>query len=201
MARGTLSMRSLTRPLMVVAIMLVGSAAIRFSEGIGPVMADATRGAMDSGAAAIRAATEPELDLLQKSLLSREADLVAQAEIVAAREAAAQAAEEEIARRQAELDAAENELAHAEADLERRVRTAKTANETDIAKLVAVYEAMKPQDAAEVFEAMSPEFASGFLSEMSPNTAAMILADLSPEFAYSVSVLMAGRNAGMDESN
>lgn len=137
-------MRSLTRPLMVVAIMLVGSAAIRFSEGIGPVMADATRGAMDSGAAAIRAATEPELDLLQKSLLSREADLVAQAEIVAAREAAAQAAEEEIARRQAELDAAENELAHAEADLERRVRTAKTANETDIAKLVAVYEAMKP---------------------------------------------------------
>ncbi|WP_340214113.1 MotE family protein [Dinoroseobacter shibae] len=194
-------MRSLTRPLMVVAIMLVGSAAIRFSEGIGPVMADATRGAMDSGAAAIRAATEPELDLLQKSLLSREADLVAQAEIVAAREAAAQAAEEEIARRQAELDAAENELAHAEADLERRVRTAKTANETDIAKLVAVYEAMKPQDAAEVFEAMSPEFASGFLSEMSPNTAAMILADLSPEFAYSVSVLMAGRNAGMDESN
>lgn len=194
-------MRSLTRPLMVVAIMLVGSAAIRFSEGIGPVMADATRGAVDSGAAAIRAATEPELDLLQKSLLSREADLVAQAEIVAAREAAAQAAEEEIARRQAELDAAENELAHAEADLERRVRTAKTANETDIAKLVAVYEAMKPQDAAEVFEAMSPEFASGFLSEMSPNTAAMILADLSPEFAYSVSVLMAGRNAGMDESN
>lgn len=194
-------MRSLTRPLMVVAIMLVGSAAIRFSDGIGPVMADATKGAVDSGAAAIRAATEPELDLLQKSLLSREADLVAQAEIVAAREAAAQAAEEEIARRQAELDAAENELAHAEADLERRVRTAKTANETDIAKLVAVYEAMKPQDAAEVFEAMSPEFASGFLSEMSPNTAAMILADLSPEFAYSVSVLMAGRNAGMDESN
>lgn len=201
MARGTLSMRSLTRPLMVVAIMLVGSAAIRFSEGIGPVMADATKGAVDTGAAAIRAATEPELDLLQKSLLSREAELVAQAKTVATREAAVLAAEEEVARRQAELDAAENELAYAEADLQRRVRTAKTASETDIAQLVAVYEAMKPQDAAEVFEAMSPEFASGFLSEMSPTTAAMILADLSPEFAYSVSVLMAGRNAGLELSN
>lgn len=201
MARSGLSRRSLTRPLMVVAIMLVGSAAIRVSEGIGPVMAT-TKAAIAAGSSEpMSCPTEPELDLLHKSLVAREAELIDQAKVVVARETEVQAAEEELARLRAEFDAAQEELREAEADFKKRYRTAETASEADILQLVAVYEAMKPKEAAKVFEAMSPEFASGFLREMPTDTAAAILASLAPEFAYSVSVLMAGRNASQAVSN
>jgi flagellar motility protein MotE (MotC chaperone) len=201
MARSGLSRRTLTRPLMVVAIMLVGSAAIRVSEGVGPVMAT-TKAAFATAADTPKSCpTEPELDLLHKSLVAREAELLDQAKVVVAREAAVRAAEEDLARMRAEFDAAQQELERAEADFKKRYRTAETASEADILQLVAVYQAMKPKEAAKVFEAMSPEFASGFLREMPTDTAASILASLAPEFAYSVSVLMAGRNVSQTVSN
>jgi flagellar motility protein MotE (MotC chaperone) len=42
---------------------------------------------------------------------------------------------------------------------------------------------------------MDPEFAAGFLSRMQPAAAAAVLAGMAPDSAYSISVLIAGRNA------
>jgi len=42
---------------------------------------------------------------------------------------------------------------------------------------------------------MAPDFAAGFLSRMQPAAAAAIMAGMTPEQAYSISVLIAGRNA------
>ena len=69
------------------------------------------------------------------------------------------------------------------------------AAEKDIQNLTAVYQAMKPKDAAALFETMSPEFAAGFLGRMPPEAAAAILSGMSSEAAYGVSVIVAGRNA------
>ena len=66
----------------------------------------------------------------------------------------------------------------------------------DVAQLTAVYAAMKPKEAAAVFEEMDPAFAAGFLGRMKPDAAAQIVAGLSPGKAYSISVILAGRNVG-----
>ncbi len=42
---------------------------------------------------------------------------------------------------------------------------------------------------------MAPEFAAGFLGRMRPDAAAAVLAGLKPDKAYSISVMIAGRNA------
>lgn len=94
----------------------------------------------------------------------------------------------EIERRISALEAAEQRLsatlAHAD-----------TAAEDDLARLTAVYENMKPKDAAALFQAMEPDFAAGFLARMRPDAAAKILAGLEPQSAYSISAILAGRNA------
>ena len=69
------------------------------------------------------------------------------------------------------------------------------AADKDVARLVAVYERMKPKDAAPLFEEMAPEFAAGFLARMRPEAAAAVMAGLAPPRAYAISVLLAGRNA------
>jgi flagellar motility protein MotE (MotC chaperone) len=74
------------------------------------------------------------------------------------------------------------------------------AVETDLAQLTAVYESMKPKDAAKVFEEMEPQFAAGFLSRMRPESAASIFSGLTPEFAYAVSAILASRRTGVPKS-
>ena len=69
------------------------------------------------------------------------------------------------------------------------------AAEADIQRLTAVYQAMKPKDAAALFNTMSPEFAAGFLGRMQPQSAAAVLAALDPQAAFGISALIAGRNA------
>jgi flagellar motility protein MotE (MotC chaperone) len=69
------------------------------------------------------------------------------------------------------------------------------AAEDDLVRLTAVYEAMKPADAAALFQTMAPEFAAGFLGRMRAEAAAAVISGMTPESAYSISVLIAGRNA------
>lgn len=88
------------------------------------------------------------------------------------------------------------ELSQAEARLRRTITMADGAAEADVTRLTAVYESMKPKDAAMLFEAMDPGFAAGFLGRMRPETAAPVLAGMAAEKAYAVSVILAGRNAG-----
>jgi flagellar motility protein MotE (MotC chaperone) len=98
------------------------------------------------------------------------------------------------------LMAAEKKLAaleQAEQDLRETISIAKSAADSDVAQLVSVYENMKPRDAALIFEEMEPSFAAGFLSRMRADAAAKIVQGLKPATAYSISVVLAGRNLGV----
>lgn len=88
-------------------------------------------------------------------------------------------------------------LENAEAKLRATMASADTAAESDIGRLTAVYENMKPAEAAALFQLMEPSFAAGFLGRMRADAAAAILAGLEPDLAYSISVVLAGRNANV----
>ncbi len=86
-------------------------------------------------------------------------------------------------------------LAEAEKSLSEKLSISEKAAETDLARLTAVYENMKPKQAAALFDQMAPEFAAGFIGRMRADAAAQIMAGLKPETAYTISVILAGRNA------
>lgn len=88
-------------------------------------------------------------------------------------------------------------LVEAEAELEATMALADTAAEDDLVRLTSVYENMKPKDAAPLFATMDPQFAAGFLGRMRADAAAAIMAGLDPQAAYSISVILAGRNANV----
>ncbi len=87
------------------------------------------------------------------------------------------------------------ELKEADQMLRARMAQSNSAAEEDLVQLTSVYAQMKPKNAALLFEQMDPKFAAGFLARMKPDSAAAILAGLSPELAYTISVVLAGRNA------
>jgi flagellar motility protein MotE (MotC chaperone) len=91
-----------------------------------------------------------------------------------------------------------DEKLEALAEAERRLREtnalADGAAAADLERLTRMYERMKPKEAAALFETMDPNFAAGFLGQMRPDAAAEILAGLSPQKAYTVSLVLAGRN-------
>jgi flagellar motility protein MotE (MotC chaperone) len=118
------------------------------------------------------------------------------------REQALQAREEALEERAQSLAHAERRLAEklealrlAEEELAGTMARADRAAEDDIDRLVQVYEAMKPEEAARVFAEMEIQFAAGFFSRLRPEIAAPILAGLEPRQAYALSALIAGRNA------
>ncbi|MCF6315013.1 MAG: hypothetical protein L3J30_01720 [Marinosulfonomonas sp.] len=88
-------------------------------------------------------------------------------------------------------------LIEAEQKLKSTMASANTAAEDDLARLTSVYENMKAKDAAALFEEMDPQFSAGFLGRMRPDSAAAIFAGLTPAKAYSISVILAGRNANV----
>lgn len=94
-----------------------------------------------------------------------------------------------------EIEAKLAELQDAEKRLRETIALASVAAEDDLVNLTAVYESMKPKQAALLFEKMDPKFSAGFIARMRPDAAAKIMAGLSPEIAYSISAILAGRNA------
>lgn len=99
----------------------------------------------------------------------------------------------------AETEVKENlaALVAAEESLKATMALADVAAEDDLGRLTAVYENMKAKEAAALFETMDPQFAAGFLGRMRPEAAAAIMAGLKPETAYTISVVLAGRNANV----
>ena len=87
-----------------------------------------------------------------------------------------------------------DQLVKAEDSLRSLIALAEQAAEGDISQLTTVYENMKPKEAAAIFEEMAPPFAAGFLGRMKPDSAARIFAGLNPSTAYSISIILAGRN-------
>lgn len=134
-----------------------------------------------------------QLKGLLEAIQSREAKLSERERQADVREKALDVARTEIERRLVALEAAEKQLRST-------LALTATAAEDDLARLTAVYENMKPKDAAALFEAMEPEFAAGFLGRMRPDAAANIMAGLTPQTAYTISVILAGRNAAAPKS-
>jgi len=120
------------------------------------------------------------------------------------REAKISEQEEYISTRMRELEKVEKqlgekliELTQAEAKLRETLAFASTAAEDDLTRLTAVYESMKSKTAATLFEEMAPDFAAGFIGRMRADSAGAIMANMSPEKAYSISAILAGRNANV----
>jgi flagellar motility protein MotE (MotC chaperone) len=202
-ARGRSLQAGRQNVLLIVACLLAGSGMLRIGDGAGRAWASTTEtsepAAPDAAATggpavapgpAAPMACHPEAgtaDLLA-AIKGRAESLDAREARIADRESALALAQSEIAEKMAALEAAE-------AELSRTVEIADAAAETDVARLVTVYESMKPKDASALFAEMSPEFAAGFLGRMRADAAAPILAGLDPKTAYTISVMLAGRNA------
>ena len=134
--------------------------------------------------------TESELKPMLDALNAREARLEKREEALAVRMRALDLAEAEIDKKLVQLERAEESLRET-------MTLASTAAEDDVTRLTDVYASMKPKRAAALFEEMTPEFAAGFLGRMRPEAAAEIMAGLSPQAAYTISVVLAGRNAAV----
>ncbi|TQS71567.1 hypothetical protein ERN12_11110 [Rhodobacteraceae bacterium] len=175
--------------LLILAAFLMGSGFIRVGIGAESAMAQS-----DETAPETPSNSAPEC-ITQAGVLSMLDELNARASKLDEREAL-------LGNRQAAIDMAESQLTKqieemqvAEAELARTVEIADRGATDDVARLVTLYENMKPKQAVPLFETMAPEFAAGFLAQMEPASAAAIMAGLTPDTAYTISVMMAGRNA------
>lgn len=185
--RATAAPRPRRRGALRVIIALLGvSGVIRLGEGAGEAFALA--GTPEVATAATACEALPDAGALLAALRSREAAL-------AEREAVLESRAQTIALAQAQLNLKLAELVAAENQLAATLALADGAAEGDVARLVTLYENMKPKEAAALFAEMAPEFAAGFLARMRPDAAALVLAGLEPKSAYAISVLIAGRNA------
>ncbi|MGI3164023.1 MotE family protein [Pseudooceanicola sp. 200-1SW] len=187
--RGTLAL---------IAGLLLGSAAVRVALHSGEVMALEGPGMGAPGAetthgeavAAAGCEQPPEVEAMLEAFAAREARLEQREAQLRDRMTALAVADEEIEKKLAQLEAAE-------AALKETLALADSAAENDLGQLTAVYESMKPKQAAALFETMDPQFSAGFLGRMQPAAAAAVMAGLSSETAYAISVILAGRNSSV----
>ena len=176
--------------LVIVTMMLIGSAVIRLGGDVGQALARVPRASgLSAPPEAGPACKQPqELRGLMTALEKREKRLRTKQAALDERMQALSVAETAVNKKLAELK-------DAEAKLRGTIALAETASEDDLSRLTTIYEKMKPQQAAALFEKMDPDFAAGFLGRMSPEAAAGIMANLTPETATAFSAVIAGRNA------
>ena len=176
--------------LVIIALFMVGSGFLRLGSNGGTALASALM--EEEPPQSVRPVAEadvtPELLELLSDLREREADLAERTVSLEARMQVLRRAESEVAE-------GLRQLREAEATLRATMAAANSAAEADIVRLTAVYENMKSEQAATLFSRMEPSFAAGFLGRMRADAAAQILSGLEPELAYSISVVLAGRNA------
>ena len=178
--------RGVRMVLPVIAGLLVVSGLIRLGGGASRAIAESVESPPES------VAEEPAFTTMNDDVLaalqSREQRLAAREAQLADRAAALNVAEAEIREQLAAL-------AEAEASLSALLALSESAAENDLTRLTAVYESMKAAEAAALFATMDPAFSAGFLGRMRADVAAEILGQLDPATAYSISVILAGRNA------
>lgn len=174
--------------LTVISLLMIGSAVIRIGLEAGPALARGAEPAAPQDQPAETGPQAADLQLVLNELLRREDDLNRREAAIVDREHALKIADQAIETRLTLLQEAEQSLRET-------VTIAEKAAENDLTQLTDVYQNMKPKDAAALFETMDAVFAAGFLSRMPPEAAANVMAGLSPEAAYTISVVMAGRNA------
>jgi flagellar motility protein MotE (MotC chaperone) len=174
--------------LAILSLLLASSGALRLGAGAGQALAEGSTVNPAEDHAPTSADCPAPPAALAAALAERADEIDNRSIAVEDRMAALALAEEAITARLTELEASETQL-------RATLSLANGAAEQDLARLTAVYEAMKPKDAAALFEKMESDFAAGFLSRMRPEAAAQVLSGMRPESAYTVSALIAGRNA------
>ncbi len=147
-------------------------------------------GAIPSGGACPPAPTAAELALLG-DLRARKAELDRRTEAVTTREQVLAAAEKQFSARLAELTS-----------LQKRIETQQAARDAaasaDTQKLVQLYEAMKPADAATIFDDLDRDVLLPVLDAMNVRRAAPILAAMTPERARLVTAELAAMRTRRD---
>ena len=179
--------------ILLIAMLLISSAGLRIWSGAGQALAKENAllaGTLSPNAAVLNTPKPESLAPMLRAFQEREARIDKQERQIALRMKGLEVADEQITKRIKHLEAAEQALRET-------LQLADGAAEKDIARLTTVYENMKPKTAAAVFEQMEPAFAAGFLGRMRPDAAAGIMAGLSPQIAYTISVILAGRNANV----
>lgn len=174
--------------LTVISLLMIGSATLRLGFEAGPALARGADPSEGQQSDIEKDSNTRDMQVLLTELLRREAELNAREDAIQDMEKALDIAEQAI-------DSRLSALQQAESALRETLVIAEKAAENDLTQLTDVYQNMKPKDAAALFETMDPVFAAGFLSRMPPEPAAQVMAGLSPEAAYTISVVMAGRNA------
>lgn len=185
---------------MIVSFLLISSAAVRMSGEAGRAFALAAEDAQAHSSDGVVASAEhqscepsPDIAGMLEAFRSREDRLKAREAEIADRMQALAVADTEIERKLAALTEAEQSL-------RATLALADSAAEDDLTRLTSVYESMKPKEAAALFEQMDPEFAAGFMGRMQPAAAAGVMAGLQPATAYTISVILAGRNANVPKN-
>lgn len=170
------------------ALLFLLSGLLRLWDGAGPAIArEIASLRTDGGPTQQVCEPDPGVAAALAAIRTREARVASREAAMIDRMRALEVAEKTVSAKLEELRATEESLLET-------VRLSETAAENDLSRLTAVYENMKPKDAALLFGQMAPEFAAGFLGRMRSDAAAAIMAGLDPETAYSISVLLAGRN-------
>lgn len=193
-ARRAARRRRRTGTLVVIAALLAASGSIRLGVGVaealvrdgGPAAAEASTAQPGTQACTEAAGVAP----LLAALTERETR-------VTTRETALEERLQALALAENRLVAQQEELTRIEASLAATLALADRAAEEDLLRLTTVYETMKAKEAAILFEEMDPNFAAGFLARMRPEAAAGVMAGMTPRAAYTLSVILAGRNAGV----
>ncbi|MGC1497567.1 MAG: hypothetical protein WA790_17320 [Sulfitobacter sp.] len=187
----------------LIAMLLVTSAVLRLASGAGVATAGATADSGNTEAHSSKLGVVKDEQRTPENLAEMSRLLVALQE----REARVSKRETEIKMHSKALAVADEEIAkrlialeNAEIQLRSTLALADGAAEDDLARLTSVYESMKPKDASALFEMMEPDFAAGFLARMRPDAAAALMAGLTPDAAYSISVILASRNANVPKS-
>jgi flagellar motility protein MotE (MotC chaperone) len=177
--------------LAVIAGLLIAAGLLRLVGPAGEVWATGVETEEPQAAATLGLCPDDvETAALLEAFRIREERLALRDARISDRMQALQVAEADIAAKLAALQEAEEAL-------RATMATASTASDDDVGRLVAVYENMKPKDAAALFQEMDPAFSAGFLGRMRSDAAAAILSGIEPATAYSISVILAGRNAGV----
>lgn len=176
----------------IIGGLLITSAILRSMDGTGQAFAESDEVAEQVETEMVELVEEdtPDVTTLLGALQQREARVAEKEASLVARLQALEITEAEVAEQIAAL-------IEAEESLRATIALAEEASESDLGRLTTVYENMKPKDAAALFEEMSPDFAAGFFGMMRPESAALIMTQLTPQTAHSISVVLAGRNAGV----
>jgi flagellar motility protein MotE (MotC chaperone) len=192
---------------MVIAVLLLSSAGVRLITSAGSALAQDSQLPTTSIPEAAQSLASP-LPMPAQATAPSVAAFAGRDEIAGLIDALKER-ETQVAEREKQLEMRMRALSVADAEIEKRLQSladteqslratlslADEASEKDLLRLTAVYESMKPKDAAALFEQMEPNFAAGFLGRMRPDVAAEVMAGLTPQVAYSISVILAGRNA------